>query len=292
MKKVAALCLVSAYVLVYAQGARDPRAHASPLSPERVVADTRGAPKRDPVFVHVLPAEAPPDEHAEKAKRNAQEQEKFQLDRGMLLQTERLAFWTEALAIATALLFIFTGGLFAVARSQMKDARRAIAATEESVRVAEETAGRQLRAYVHVDARGINTVPTGVRNSHIVFVDLVLQNYGVTPAYGAQVQAYLTFHRLPFGESDVLEQPQLTGAAASSLPPGTPFPLATLTADLSQAEMDSIYSRTGALYLHGMVSYFDIYKRDRKTTSFRLYSTGKDIDTPRFAWHESGNDAT
>src|SRR5689334_25089451 len=92
------------------------------------------------------------------------EKEKAETDRKTVQLTGHLVSYTWLLFLATAALALVTGGLVAVAFFQMRDARKSMAHSitlanaavphadhaERAIKVAEDSAERQLRAYVFV----------------------------------------------------------------------------------------------------------------------------------------------
>jgi hypothetical protein len=120
------------------------------------------------------------------------EKEKAELDRKTVQLTGDLVSYTWLLFVATSLLALATAGLAAVAFFQMRDARKSMAHSitltnaavahadhaERAIKVAEDTAERQLRAYVFV-GQAVVLDPDGPNPR----LDIRFINSGQTPAY-------------------------------------------------------------------------------------------------------------
>jgi hypothetical protein len=114
-----------------------------------------------PVIVNVL---APPKTEAEATEERREREEKAQLDRRLVDLTKDMAIFTGGLFAATIALFLATGALWWYTRRLVKGA--------------EDTAKRQLRAYVHVADAIIQHA-----NSEWPEIKIQFKNYGQTPAY-------------------------------------------------------------------------------------------------------------
>lgn len=274
-----------------------PKQSASTAHANEVANPRYGVSPEAPVFVRVLPIEPTAEENAKKAEDDKERAEKTKMDHGLLQETKRLADWTAALGVATGLLFVFTAGLFLIAVFQWRDSDRAIrsaedsaAAAQQSVKIAEETAMRQLRAYVHVNPGECRLKFRG-EQGYEVLAHLSMQNYGVTPAYKVRLAAMSTFHRFPLNSNDTFPAMDSTGGAQATVPPNESFNFKELCSTLSQAEFNEARNGGGALYLHGSVEYEDIYG-DKHVTNFRILTRGQDLERRLFAWCTEGNDAT
>jgi hypothetical protein len=121
-----------------------------------------------------------------------------QRDEDKAKQDRRLADYTEFLFFATMFLGIATAGLVVVAYCQMRESRQSIDATvklaraavehadhaDRAIKVSEDTAKRQLRAYVFVVSGDISW-----GGSEAPFVTIIARNYGMTPAYAVEMSA-------------------------------------------------------------------------------------------------------
>jgi hypothetical protein len=145
------------------------------------------------------------------------------------------------------------------------------------------TARRQLRAYVFIDSTLIN----GMNAGQTPQVELVIKNFGQTPAYkvthwiGVGIDSYphpvetntgVHLGPISLGPNGVIIIKQAAGVA------------------LTEAQITDILAGTVAIYAVGEIRYVDAFRKKR-LTKFRLFS-GATIGRPgEMATHQSGNDA-
>jgi hypothetical protein len=150
---------------------------------------------------------------------------------------------------------------------------------------AEDTAERQLRAYIYsTHTEPLQTTADGGLGAVITY-----KNYGQTPASNVQCFATIGLCPLPLVDDDDL--PNYVEASKAPLAPGetiNQFP--TLPRPLSEADIIGIRSNKLAICISGEVSHLDIFKKKRRTR-FRLFSTGADYHSKELAYHSVGNDA-
>ncbi|WP_172592463.1 hypothetical protein, partial [Nitrosomonas supralitoralis] len=157
-------------------------------------------------------------------------------------------------------------------------------ATRRLVQGAEDTAQRQLRAYVSInldekmffDSDGLLNAP------------FITKNNGVTPANFMLCSLHIGLFRFPLDTE--LDPPNYSPTSSnSSLFPGEQVrQYATLPRELNQTETQVIENGEGAIYVWGEVRYKDVFNKQR-STQFRMYSTGADFCRGELAYHHEGN---
>jgi hypothetical protein len=171
---------------------------------------------------------------------------------------DAIAEYTKWLAVFTALLVLATISLFVsgernvdAARESAKAAKEAADAARDSVRLAESTAERQLRAYIGFDwgAVLLNSPADGQ-----ITAWMRLKNFGTTPAY--KVKAWLRFSRLPSGDipfdktQEAVNDSILFPNLASNL-------FGTLSNNADQIK--AVTDQTLSLFVWGRAEYVDAF---------------------------------
>jgi hypothetical protein len=157
-------------------------------------------------------------------------------------------------------------------------------ATRRLVQGAEDTAQRQLRAYVSIKLDGKMFLDSdGLLNA-----PFITKNNGTTPANFMLCSLYIGLFRFPLDTE--LDPPNYTPTSSNgSLFPGEQVrQYATLPRKLNQAETQAIEKGEGAIYVWGEVRYKDTFNKQR-STQFRMYSTGADFGRGELAYHHEGN---
>jgi hypothetical protein len=153
------------------------------------------------------------------------------------------------------------------------DTRRAADAAKESadaardaVRLGENTAERQLRAYIGFEAPGLfmDSPQPGKVTAWIR-----LKNSGVTPAY--KVKAWMTFKRDIAGQAPWQQMVGTFANEATILPGGT-FNLNS-TQDIDSASVQRVANGLEAFFVRGHCEYVDAFDKPRHF-SFRGEMTG------------------
>jgi hypothetical protein len=131
---------------------------------------------------------------------------------------------------------------------------------------AEETAERQLRAYVHISAA--RALPRGDRIDYYIEA----KNYGQTPAYDVRLRYIIALRDFPPAEPFSYPDGPLVSSAV--LPPDTPMHDA-FTPDqvLGPNQKRRFLAGEVAIYVFGIITYVDIFRR-RRTTEFRYMCGG------------------
>lgn len=223
-------------------------------------ADQRGT-EQSPLIIKVIPTpntdeKAEPDGKAH--------EEKATTERWLIGLTGLLVLFTAILALYTAKLW---------------------SATDKLVKGAQDTARRQLRAYVFVDRAEITSIDSG----DAPIATIVIKNSGQTPAYGlTQVGG------IAIGESfDTLTHPiGPHGISKTSLSPGgitqhfnsAPGPLST-------EEKSVLHAGTKTLWVYGEVHYKDAFGMERFTNYRFMIGGHAGVRSNRMAICEEGNEA-
>jgi hypothetical protein len=162
----------------------------------------------------------------------------------------------------------------------------ALSVAVRALRLARDTAKRELRAYVFPIYAHIRDV----RASRPTFV-IDVKNFGQTPAYGLRMNTALQSGSHPL-DKQLVPEIQSSIATAQLAPQAALFDEIALNHSLSANEIGALAEGSAAIYLFGEIEYFDIYKKKRWTT-FRMRLGGPEgIPTHgRLGYHEAGNDA-
>jgi archaellum component FlaG (FlaF/FlaG flagellin family) len=149
-----------------------------------------------------------------------------------------------------------------------------------------ETAERQLRAYVNVMKITVET--SG--NEHTFSIEI--KNFGQTPAYNELVETAVAFAYFPLVHELTLDKSKVTGP--SVLAPGAMHHVKIETnSPFSAEELVQVRQGTGAIYIFGRIEYNDAFANFRQTT-FRHMIGGDAIISPsgNCAIAREGNEAT
>lgn len=179
--------------------------------------------------------------------------------------TDPMMFFTLVLAIAS-------GGLWW--------------ATRKLVLGAEDTARRQLRAYVSVKLDGQMFYGSdGCLNA-----PFITKNSGVTPTNEMKCSFFIGLFRFPLDTE--LDPPTFPPASSNAaLFPGEQVrQYAALPAKINDSELSVIKKSEAAIFVWGEVRYLDAFNTER-STRFRMYSTGPDFGRGELAYHHERNNA-
>lgn len=155
-----------------------------------------------------------------------------------------------------------------------------------SVELAEDTAKRQLRAYVFNKSCSIALSPTG----GFVGIDTVIENTGQTPAFELTTVYSIFVDTYPPTVELVAEKP--THISKTALGPGLRIQK-FLRHPLVDSDWAMIRTRDKTLYVVGGITYRDTFGIAR-TSNFTCIA-GKPVGigpNGEMAYHEEGNDAT
>jgi hypothetical protein len=170
-------------------------------------------------------------------------------------------------AFATVIVGLFTFTLWRSTDRLWQASLEHAGHAERAIKVAEETAERQLRAYVFV------------REAHIIKIDnvlaarIVIKNFGQTPAIDVQHEALFRLDEIP--PKTPLAPPNQDGPRSPLPPTGELFKLIRSNGLLSPEQEAAITARQIAFYVYGQIMYRDTFGKDR-CTDFRMMQTGED----------------
>lgn len=223
--------------------------------------DLRGTYK-SPLVVDVISA---PDTNKIAERKSEQEGEKSTLDR-------LTAFSTVALAVITFFLALYTARLWG--------------ATDKLVKGAEETAQRQLRAYVHV-----RRAQASRDNDAILWAKVEIQNFGQTPAY--DVVQWIGIVGVSEGDIPNFTNPGSDFKKAKGIiGPGSFTEFLIPTHDKITPQKDAaLMAGKATIYVYGEVFYRDVFNIPH-VTKFRMFLSGEGSAEGKFKNTEEGNEAT
>ncbi len=136
--------------------------------------------------------------------------------------------------------------------------------------LAEDTAKRQLRAYVCME-----TANLGFPSKNRPVASIVFRNFGQTPAYEAQSWISIGIDSYPPSVPFAIQKPGHP-SPKSTLGPGaaTEFS-APLSRELTDAEMMELGTAQLTVYVYGRFTYKDTFRQDR-FTYWRLIAGGRE----------------
>jgi hypothetical protein len=233
-------------------------------------ADKRGTEQSPFVVKTINPQKNQAEIYQEKKEHN----EKTAIDRSLVR-------YTGILAIFTAILAFFTIVLAGVAVWQGIQMR-------EAVKVASDTAIRQLRAYILVDRIGINKIIANFKPEAIV----EFRNSGQTPAYEVHGSICIGFDEFPLEDIPWDKLHPTMDRSKDTMAPGGKlhFPV-ILDNSLTTKEFSQLNAGTHAIYIFGKFIYKDTFGKDRFTefTFFCHKSAPHGFNSP--AVYSKGNEA-
>jgi hypothetical protein len=137
------------------------------------------------------------------------------------------------------------------------------------VEISEDTAERQLRAYVIATAGQITSFNIGEQAT----CGIRLENKGQTPAYEV-VQTRLALEFLEVTDNPPLGQSSPPRRAPVVLGPNCHVPVAVHTKErMTIAQREAVFGRKAVLHAFGTVEYIDAFKK-RRTTKFSFMFGG------------------
>lgn len=198
---------------------------------------------------------------------------------------EDMAYWAKLMFCATvAGSLVGLVGIYLVFKT-LKETRVSAKAAVRSAQVAEETAERQLRAYVGLDKAKI------VRSQDRVMRCVVeIKNFGQTPAY--KVSPLVNIRGANKADLIAFEQTEQIVSDGLTIGPGTFVTLEGLLGEvMTQEREDAVRGGHSIVYVYGSVEYFDAFDK-RRTTTFRLYLRESVFGDGKLKNCAEGNNAT
>jgi hypothetical protein len=155
----------------------------------------------------------------------------------------------------------------------------------QTIQVMRDTAERQLRAYVSVDTAQI----TGINSGDNPVADLVVKNFGQTPAYDLTemggIAMGVSFNTIPppTGSHRMSRASLSAGAVTREFHPG-PRPL-------TPEAIAALLAGTMTLWVYGEIHYRDAFKIERFTKYRFMIGGAVGIHGTNLAICEEGNEA-
>jgi hypothetical protein len=171
-------------------------------------------------------------------------------------------------------------------RRSASAARKSANAAAATVKIMQDTAEKQLRAYVYVVAAARQW--DGVREP---ILKVQIKNAGQTPAYDCvryAVEAVSPIFPQHPGEFETI--PNNTQKYKSPIPPGESVEIVSTALRVDPRQIGEISRGRGAVYLFGRIEYRDAFGNNRES-KFRLVCTGENITRGLFAVCDEGNTA-
>lgn len=158
--------------------------------------------------------------------------------------------------------------------------------TQKSNAIAQDTADRQLRAYVLVEGIMLGKDPTDPKGVAAV---VNTKNFGLTPGKNVREWAQIHVAEHPL----VGELPDYTprNQGVSVLPPGAITIQVPTHPALSEVMKAAISRNHTAIYVYGEISYLD-HRGKLRTTKYRYMSSGQGFTLGAFRACPEGNDYT
>jgi hypothetical protein len=262
------------------------------------ISDQRGT-DQSPLSVKVLPSPAS-KEDADREERARQE--KLEADGKLADQIGKIAsytFWLGIFAFALLCAAVAQIGLFWFQLNFIRKgvdgaalaanaAQAATDATKRSIVLAEDTAQRQLRAYVMVHAAAIENLSSGRKP----IARLILKNTGQTPAHA--VSHWCSSGVAPYPMPDHVVRAlrgRETEMSTKPLPPGAETKAWSESEILTEAQYEGLSEGTHALYVVGEIRYLDAFNKPQET-DFLLFVGGPGGLIGELASYTTGNRAT
>jgi hypothetical protein len=135
-----------------------------------------------------------------------------------------------------------------------------------------DTAQRQLRAYICVDAAMLKFTGTGDNESFEVQVDI--KNSGQTPAYDLHLWAHVWVEQYPL-KVDLPEPPQDFRMSSSIIAPGGKTIMVSGPGQSIHAPIVTLGNPSRTVYAYGKICYRDAFGKNR-TTRYRFFYGGNE----------------
>ena len=196
-----------------------------------------------------------------------------------------LAFWVVVIALLQLVTIIL--GLFVIKKA-VGDTGKAIAAMRDANALAEQSARRQLRAYLVIEPGGVNEVVDGFAR-----LPLQVENKGQSPAFDVRLFANHAVVENPRDISlDDLGVPLGGESDGASLGPGVCRSIYSYASEaLIEPYAYDIVRKRRAIIQFGYVGYRDAFG-DEWRTNFAFYHWGNNLTPANALRCRFGNDAT
>lgn len=191
-------------------------------------------------------------------------------------QSKQKISWPSKLtAVCTFAIVIITGFYTYYAREQAVQMK-------EAVKIASDTAMRQLRAYIHIDKMtirnvadplqseiGLDYIPTGAEITNPKSgpsIEIYIKNSGQTPAYNSISWGIVSVREYPLTSPLPEISHTLGRRSTATLPPqGGSTIYAHFPTPLTEDQKAALRMGNIAIYIHGGTKYTDIFGKEHKT---------------------------
>lgn len=164
-------------------------------------------------------------------------------------------------------------------------------AARDGVRLAGQTARQQLRAYLMIQSVTPSKNPANVPAWPMVAAyHITTKNFGQTPAYDARITCLMGIgHAVEKNTLFDVDNPlSLPPPSSTIIPPGAAFSSYTVLPLLDGETVDGLREGTMAFYIHGQLTYRDIFDEVHRT-DFRFV---REPQSHAMGVCEEGNSAT
>jgi len=156
----------------------------------------------------------------------------------------------------------------------------------DTLQTMQDTAERQLRAYVGVSEASIHKVETGAPEAIVS-----IKNFGQTPAYDVQAWIHMWIAEYPLTVTVLPDAPADFPKSTAVLHPGIQTAFVMPKEPPVKKELIPLLGTAiGTIYVYGTIKYRDAFRRDR-TTKYRLIYGGREPSIGTFMKaDEQGNE--
>jgi hypothetical protein len=240
-----------------------------------------------PVVVRVQPSVMSPEERLQESQDKAMSR----------LNDSRTAFWTWMMGLCAFGALVVAGlqaGFFWKQLGMMKTslddatgaarvAAAAAKAADMSVKIAKDTAQRELRAYLHVETVRFEfpmTVLGGIARPLPLVARIRIRNFGATPAHNVITKGNICFVPPSIAVPSPLPEFESKGEQSKDVLGPTIFHTApaTATEPLDIATQDALHANKGSLFAYGSVTYDDVFGRSHWTKFQYRYVPPRNAD--------------
>lgn len=214
--------------------------------------------------VKIFTAEKAANEDTERRKER-REQDDLYAQNVMAAASIMIAVFTFIQIIVGGITLYFLWRTFTENRRTANAAIKAAEAAEKSVEVTSDTAERQLRAYVTMK----NCI-VEFENNRIIKIKIVVKNTGQTPALKIHCVNKI---RVGLPESFNITadlEPDINTVAAGDLGAGIEFTNDYSIGPIDHEVWNGVQNRSVPVFVWGEYRYWDIFKRERRYTRYRM----------------------
>ena len=236
-----------------------------------------------------LTQEVVPGAPGGKAEHNAEQRNEEGTETLPVILGYRLKITDALLVVLTAFLAIYTRALnrstvklWEAGERQIEVSRQSLASAQKTLSLSEETAGKQLRAYVGIERVSLDGTDPGFA----VKATIVIKNFGQTPAFDERIS--LVMGAAPEGIEDIEVAETMDNSNPATVMPGSTIETRMPRRSSDPMVLSHILRTGGILWLVGKITYTDAFGGAR-VSNVRMYAPR---DSRHFVCAQTGNDAT